>query len=1077
MAIETDGGKGNSINEGSGQGQSVARAFVAADGTIVCPQCEAKLISVDVADVDLLLSFSDGTYVIIPNGALDALADPLQPVVFTDPDDSVLDSAHFSSDHTSTLGDLFKMVGVTKVAGAGSLRVVSENIDARGKGDGGDDRESRGGEVADLNDAPPSNEITSPPLVEASSGSILTGKGPGTGAIDPIDKLSVDPEEPEPPSTTPRPSVYKAGQKVEEVSDPTITLDANITADDIINIAEAAGDVTISGTVGGGAQIDDTVTLTVNGVSYSGPVQDDKSFSISVAGSDLAADPDRVIDASVTSSGTGNSGTDTEGYGVDLTAPVPEIFLDPITGDGIINIAEATGVVEITGTVGGDAQVGDTVTLAVNGVDFTGSVQLKGVFSVDVDGSVLVYAGDGNTGTVTARIDTFDLAGNPGSASGTGDYTIDLTPPAPTITLDADITGDGIIDFAEVQGSVAVTGSVGGDARISDWITLRVGGQDFSGQVFDDGINGLRFSIDVAGSALEADTDTTIDAIVESYDAAGNYGIGSDPDGESYTLDTTVPNPTITLDPDITVDDVINYLESQGLVAIAGSVGGDAKVGDEVTLTVGGIDYVGYVFDDGGNGLRFNIDVAGSSLVNDDNNTIDAIVTSGGIGSVSGIGTDSESYSLAIDLPQPTINLDAPIAGDDIINIVESGGNVTIQGTVGGDAKAGDMVTLAVSNDNFTGTYTGLVYDGGVNGLRFSIDVAGGTLVADEDMTIEASISTTDGFGNTGVDTDSRIYGVDLMAPDAPVIIAIMDDTAGSSANDGITSDQTLIIFGSAEADSSVEVFVDGVSIGYTNTDASGAWSFDHTGTILGEGAYKITARATDVAGNPGELSDPFSVIIDQTVNDPVIALSSDTGIDPADNITNDGVVNVALDADVLGWRYSVDGGANWVNGEGDSFTLSEGVYAIGDILVEQSDAAGNVSNQTVNDAEITIDQTVNDPVMALSSDTGIYPADNITNDGVVNVTLDKDVAGWRYSVDGGTNWVAGSGSDFTLSEGVYGIGEIRVEQTDIAGNVSVVSSNAAVMEIDQSVSEPIFILHNDTGVSAIDSISSDGLV
>ena len=52
---------------------------------------------------------------------------------------------------------------------------------------------------------------------------------------------------------------------------------------------------------------------------------------------------------------------------VDTLAPVASISLDAITADDIVNAAEAGGTVAITGTVGGDAQVGDTVTLTVNG--------------------------------------------------------------------------------------------------------------------------------------------------------------------------------------------------------------------------------------------------------------------------------------------------------------------------------------------------------------------------------------------------------------------------------------------------------------------------------------------------------------------------------------------------------------------------------------------------------------------------------------------------------------------------------------------------------------------------------------
>ncbi|NTV71318.1 MAG: retention module-containing protein, partial [Azonexaceae bacterium] len=146
---------------------------------------------------------------------------------------------------------------------------------------------------------------------------------------------------------------------------PTISLDAAITADDVINASEAGGDIAITGVVGGDAKVGDTVTLTINGKEFSGLVLADKTFSIPVPGSDLVADSDKTIDAQVsTRDAAGNVGTatDSEGYGADTGLPVPTISLDAaITADDVINASEAGGDIAITGVVGGDAKVGDTV--------------------------------------------------------------------------------------------------------------------------------------------------------------------------------------------------------------------------------------------------------------------------------------------------------------------------------------------------------------------------------------------------------------------------------------------------------------------------------------------------------------------------------------------------------------------------------------------------------------------------------------------------------------------------------------------------------------------------------------------
>jgi len=116
MAIETDGERPNLAAELLDKGQPVESAYVAADGTISILRSEEQLKAVDVADVDLLLSFSDGTFIVIPNGALEAISGTPHSVVFND--DSV------------TLESLFKMVGISNHAKSGSLRVVSHNVDA-----------------------------------------------------------------------------------------------------------------------------------------------------------------------------------------------------------------------------------------------------------------------------------------------------------------------------------------------------------------------------------------------------------------------------------------------------------------------------------------------------------------------------------------------------------------------------------------------------------------------------------------------------------------------------------------------------------------------------------------------------------------------------------------------------------------------------------------------------------------------------------------------------------------------------------------------------------------------------------
>ncbi|WP_209406497.1 Ig-like domain-containing protein, partial [Pseudozobellia sp. WGM2] len=142
----------------------------------------------------------------------------------------------------------------------------------------------------------------------------------------------------------------------------------------ILNAAEAGADVSVTGTVSGDFNAGDTVTLTVDGTNYTGTVDALGAYSIDVPGSALAADGDTTVDGSVTTTdAAGNEGTvtETKAYTVDTTLPVPVLEIDDITADNILNAAEAGADVSVTGTVSGDFNAGDTVTLTVDGTNYT----------------------------------------------------------------------------------------------------------------------------------------------------------------------------------------------------------------------------------------------------------------------------------------------------------------------------------------------------------------------------------------------------------------------------------------------------------------------------------------------------------------------------------------------------------------------------------------------------------------------------------------------------------------------------------------------------------------------------------
>ena len=80
------------------------------------------------------------------------------------------------------------------------------------------------------------------------------------------------------------------------------------------------------------------------------------------------------------------------------------------------------------------------------------------------------------------------------------------------------------------------------------------------------------------------------------------------------------------------------------------------------------------------------------------------------------------------------------------------------------------------------------------------------------------------------------------IAPSAPVISSWSDDTG--LPGDGITSDTTLILSGTAEAGATVTLFDGDTELGVVTAAADGTWNFDTA--ILAEGAHEFTATATN---------------------------------------------------------------------------------------------------------------------------------------------------------------------------------------------------------------------------------------
>lgn len=126
-----------------------------------------------------------------------------------------------------------------------------------------------------------------------------------------------------------------------------------------------------------------SVTVKLNGKSYQATVDANGNWQTSVSSVDLKALKDGV--ATVTATVTdkeGNSVSATHDLNV-LTHTLPNPTINVPFGDGVLNATEAQSAQTITGKTG-ITGAGQTITLTLNGHNYTGSVDANGNWSVVV---------------------------------------------------------------------------------------------------------------------------------------------------------------------------------------------------------------------------------------------------------------------------------------------------------------------------------------------------------------------------------------------------------------------------------------------------------------------------------------------------------------------------------------------------------------------------------------------------------------------------------------------------------------------------------------------------------------------
>ena len=260
----------------------------------------------------------------------------------------------------------------------------------------------------------------------------------------------------------------------------------------------------------------------------------------------------------------------------------------------------------------------------------------------------------------------------------------------------------------------------------------------------------------------------------------------------------------------------------------------------------------------------------------------DVSVSGGSLSNFSGSG---KNYTADF---TPTANSTATatanVAGDAFHDTADNGNTAATQLTMSVDTvaptvtigtddnalKIGDVAhltfTLTESSSDFTSDDVavsgGSLSNFSGSGKNYTADftpTANSTATATVDVAGDAFHDAAD---NSNTAATQLTMSVDTVAP-AVAITGVSIDT-GASDSDGITSDQTLTVNGTAEAGATVNVYEDGTLIGTVTADASGDWSVADPNTLADGTTYTFTATATDDAGNT---SDPavFQATIDTT--------------------------------------------------------------------------------------------------------------------------------------------------------------------------------------------------------------------
>ena len=505
---------------------------------------------------------------------------------------------------------------------------------------------------------------------------------------------------------------------------------ATVEGDGVINAAEAADGVTLTGS----AQPGSTVEVTFNGVTQPATVDGSGGWSATFPPSAIPTGETQVTVTAVATDPAGNSSTASGTVTVDTLVNTLQFTSTSGGPDGVINAAEAASGLVVTGIT----EPGSSVVVTMEDATATAVVAANGAWTATLPSEAITPGTYSTQVTATA----IDAAGNTRSIN----QAVDVDTEASVLTIAGPIEGDDVINGVEASDGVVLSGNSDPGALVS--VTMN----GVTHQAVANGA-GVWQAFFAANEIPQGTYQAQITAT--TTDAAGNTATASD----TVQVDTRVDNLSLSSDP-IEGDNIINAAEQSDGVVLTGTT----EPGSTVLVTMGTHTVQAIVDAQGNWHAPFTpAQVPLGEYIT--NVSVTATDLAGNVASV--------SDTVRVDTLVNQLSIQDTVTEDDVISGAEARDGISL----GGQVEAGSTVMV-----DFNGTVLAAAVDAQGN-WSLTIPpsaIPGGTYDA------AITVMATDSVGNTDTITDT--LAIDTEAPNGPVIASY---TRAGDGVRGISTEQS----------------------------------------------------------------------------------------------------------------------------------------------------------------------------------------------------------------------------------------------------------------------------------------------